>query len=63
MQLKPALGFLFAFLGLIFLSYIGLQVFLGDLAADTTTFALGGLATAALIGGGAVVAMNEMRSA
>ena len=61
MYLKPALGFLFAFIGLIALAFMGLEFMLGDLVVDNTTIALIGLATVALIGGGATVAVAETK--
>ena len=63
MYTKPALGFLFAFLGLIALAYIGLQILLDGLAADTLTMTLAGIALACMIGGGIVVASEEMKEA
>lgn len=63
MYTKPALGLFFAFLGLIALAYIGLEIFHGDLAVDAFTMALGGAALASLIGGGVLVASEELKSA
>ena len=63
MYTKPALGLLFAFLGLVALAYIGLEIFHGDLAFDGFTMALAGAALASLIGGGILVATEELKSA
>lgn len=63
MYTKPALGLLFAFLGLIAIAYIGLQIFHGDLAFEGTTIVLGAIALAFMIGGGALVASEELKSA
>ena len=63
MYTKPALGLLFAFLGLVAVAYLGLELFHGDIAFEGTTIVLGAVAVAAMIGGGALVASEELKSA
>lgn len=63
MYTKPALGLLFAFLGLIAVSYIGLELFHGDLALEGMTIGMIVVSVLAMIGGGALVASEELKSA
>lgn len=63
MYTKPALGLLFAFLGLVAAAYIGLELFHGDLAFEGATVVYGAIALTFLIGGGALVASEELKSA
>ena len=63
MYTKPALGLLFAFLGLVATAYLGLELFHGDIAFEGNTIVLGAIAIACMIGGGALVASEELKSA
>jgi len=62
MYTKPAIGFALAFIGLIAVAYIALQILHGEMAFDAMTIGLLVAAGAAILAGGAVVAMEELKS-
>lgn len=58
---KPAaIGFAVAFIGVIALVYLILQVILGNAIVDNSTITYGVIALIAIFGGGVVVALKEM---